>query len=129
MILLDTHVWIWWVDRPTSLSAPARTAIDSAMTTRALYISTISVWEVAMLVQKGRLQLTMAVDDWVAHTEALPFVTFVPVSNRIAMKSVHLPIHPDPADRTIIATALSLGVAIVTKGRKMGTLARVHTVW
>jgi PIN domain nuclease of toxin-antitoxin system len=129
LILLDTHTWIWWVDDPTRLSESANVAIDEAIATRGVYISSISVWEVAILVQKGRLQLTMDVDDWVAHTEMLPFVTFVPISNRIAIKSVRLLIHPDPADRMIIATALGLGVPIVTKDRKISAYIQVQTVW
>ena len=82
-----------------------------------------------MLVRKNRLQLTMDTDDWVALTEALPFVTFVPISNRIAIKAVTLPLHPDPADRMIIATALSLGATIVTKDSKISSYSQVQTVW
>jgi PIN domain nuclease of toxin-antitoxin system len=129
MILLDTHAWIWWVDSASQLSQPARDAIDAAALDHAIYISSISAWEVALLVRKGRLQLTMNVDDWIAHTEALPFVTFVPVNNRIAIKSVSLPIHSDPADRMIIATAISLGVTIVTQDSKISAYAPVQTVW
>ena len=129
MILLDTHAWIWWVDDPSQLSQRARNAIDAAAVDNGIHISSISAWEVALLVSKGRLQLTMSVDDWIAHTEALPFVTFVPVSNRIAIKSVSLPIHPDPADRMIIATAMSLGVTIVTQDSKISAYASIQTVW
>ena len=129
MILLDTHTWIWWVDDPSKLSQRAKATIDDVAIDRGFYISSISAWEVAMLVRKNRLQLTMNVDDWVAHTEALPFVTFVPISNRIAIKSVTLPIHPDPADRMIIATALSLGATIVTKDSKISSYSQVQTVW
>ncbi len=129
MILLDTHAWIWWVDDPSQLSQRARNAIDAAAVDNGIHISSISAWEVALLVSKGRLQLTMSVDDWIAHTEALPFVTFVPVSNRIAIKSVSLSIHPDPADRMIIATAMSLGVTIVTQDSKISAYAPIQTVW
>ena len=129
MILLDTHTWIWWVDGSTQLSQRAKGTIDTAAADSGLYLSSISAWEVAMLVHKGKLQLTMDVDIWVAHTEALPFVTFVPISNRIAIQSVTLPIHPDPADRIIIATALSLGATIVTKDSKMSAYANIQTIW
>ncbi len=129
MILLDTHAWLWWVNDPTQLSPCAKAEIDAAVSNGDLRISSISTWEVALLVHKGRLQLTMEVEDWVARTEALPFVTFVPVSNRVAMKSVVLPIHPDPADRLIIATALSLGATIVTKDDKIHSYKPVQTVW
>ena len=129
MILLDTHTWIWWVDDSTQLSQRAKVTIDTAAADSGFYLSSISAWEVAMLVHKGKLQLTMDVDIWVAHTEALPFVTFVPISNRIAIQSVTLPIHPDPADRIIIATALSLGATIVTKDSKMSAYANIQTIW
>ncbi len=129
MILLDTHTWIWWVDDSAQLSPRAKGTIDTAAADRGFYLSSISAWEVAMLVHQGKLQLTMDVDIWVAHTEALPFVTFVPISNRIAIQSVTLPIHPDPADRIIIATALSLGATIVTKDSKMSAYANIQTMW
>ena len=129
MILLDTHTWIWWVDDSTQLSQRAKVTIDTAAADSGFYLSSISAWEVAMLVHQGKLQLTMDVDIWVAHTEALPFVTFVPISNRIAIQSVTLPIHPDPADRIIIATALSLGATIVTKDSKMSAYTNIQTIW
>lgn len=62
MIVLDTHAWLWWVSNPELLSRPASLALETVVEEKAVFIATISAWEVAMLVQKGRLQLTM--DDW-----------------------------------------------------------------
>ncbi len=131
MIVLDTHAWIWWIADPQRLSRPARAAIDQAARHRQLHISCISVWEIAMLVASGRLRLTMGVDDWVAASEALPFLTFVPIDSRIALRSVHLPapLHPDPADRMIVATTLVLGARLVSKDERMHAYPHVHTVW
>ncbi|KAF0159669.1 MAG: pilT2 [Syntrophaceae bacterium] len=131
MIVLDTHAWIWWVSSPAFLSETARQVIDEAVTQRNVLISSISIWEVAILVSRGRLKLTMNPDDWVAASEALPFFDFVPVSNNIALKSVQLPgvLHNDPADRIIIATAISLGAALVTKDEKIRNYEYVKTVW
>ena len=131
MIVLDTHAWIWWVSNPEFLSEKAKQVIDEAVTNRNVLISTISTWEVAMLVSRGRLKLTMPPDDWVAASEALPFFDFVPVSNCIALKSVQLPgvLHNDPADRIIIATAISLGAVLVTKDEKIRNYEHVKTVW
>lgn len=131
MIVLDTHAWIWWVSNPEFLSEKAKQVIDEAVTNRNVLISTISTWEVAMLVSRGRLKLTMRPDDWVAASEALPFFDFVPVSNSIALKSVQLPgvLHNDPADRIIIATAISLGAVLVTKDEKIRNYEHVKTVW
>jgi len=131
MIVLDTHAWIWWVSNPEFLSEKAKQIIDEAVANRNVLISTISTWEVAMLVSRGRLKLTMPPDDWVAASEALPFFDFVPVSNSIALKSVQLPgvLHNDPADRIIIATAISLGAVLVTKDEKIRNYEHVKTVW
>jgi len=131
MIVLDTHAWIWWVSSPTFLSETAKDIIDGAVTERNIIISAISTWEVAVLVSRGRLKLTMSATDWVAASEALPFLNFVPVSNSIALKSVELPgtLHHDPADRIIIATAVSMGAVLVTKDEKIRNYPHVKTAW
>ena len=131
MIVLDTHAWIWWVSSPEYLSETAKQIIDEAATGKNIFISSISAWEIAILVSRGRLKLTMNPADWVAASEALPFFDFVPVSNSIALKSVQLPgiLHDDPADRIIIATAVSLGAVLVTKDEKIRNYPHVKTVW
>ncbi len=131
MIVLDTHVWIWWVSNPERLSDNAEKFVDAAMLKKAVYLSSISSWEVALLVANDRLALTMDVRDWIAKTEALPFVNFVPVDNAIAIKSIYLPepLHRDPADRIIIATALTLGAALLTTDEKIMNYPHVQTVW
>jgi PIN domain nuclease of toxin-antitoxin system len=131
MIVLDTHTWIWWVSSPAFLSETANSIIDGAVAEKNIFISAISTWEVAILVSRGRLKLTMNAGDWVAASEALPFLNFVPVSNSIALKSVELPgvLHNDPADRIIIATAVSMGAILVTKDEKIRNYPHVKTVW
>ena len=131
MIVLDTHTWIWWVSSPEQVSRDAQDAIDRAIDREEIFISSISSWEVALLVRKGRLELTMPVEDWIARSEALPFVQFVPMNNRIALRSNHLPgeIHEDPADRIIIATALTLGAPLVSKDTRIRDYPHVETIW
>lgn len=131
MIVLDTHAWVWWVADPAKLTARARRAVDSAVEHGEVSISSISAWEVAVLVARGRLELTMDVADWVAASESLPFVRFVPVDNRIALRSVNLPaqFHADPADRIIVATALELDARLVTKDDRIRGSGVVTTVW
>ena len=131
MIVLDTHAWIWWVSDPERLPARARAAIEHAVASASVYVSSISVWEVAMLVARKRLELTMPAVDWVARSEALPFLRFVPIDNALALSSVALEgfTYPDPADRLILATALWLEAPIVTKDRRMRAYARVKTIW
>ena len=130
MIVLDTHAWVWWVAGDRQLSATARREIDHAMGLGRLYVSSISAWEVALLVRHGRLELTMEAGDWIARSEALPFLSFVPVDNRIALRSVELDgLHEDPADRIIVATALSLGARLATRDRRLRGFAGLETVW
>jgi len=131
VILLDTHVLLWWVNDPTTLSKPALKAIDTAAKSNKVYVSSISSWEIALLVERGRLRLALDVRDWICRCEALPFLNFVPVSNAIAIESVRLPgfPHPDPADRIIAATALSLGAVLVTKDDKLRSFRHVKTIW
>jgi len=131
MIVLDTHVLLWWVDNPAQLSRPASEAIEQAMKTKSVYVSCFSAWEIALLAERGRLHLALDVRDWLARCERLPFLSFVPVSTAIAVESVRLPDFPnaDPADRIIAATALSLGAQLVTKDEKLRSYPNVQTVW
>jgi PIN domain nuclease of toxin-antitoxin system len=131
MIVLDTHVWVWWVSSSGELSSSAQSALERARLDNKIYISSISAWEVAMLVQRGRLELTMGVEDWIARSESLPYLQFVPIDNRIATRSTRLPgpIHSDPADRMIVSTALTLGAPLVTKDEKLRSYPHLDTVW
>ena len=94
-------------------------------------MSSISVWEVALLVKRGRLELTMDMGDWLRHCEALPELQFVPVDNNIALKSTQLSDFgsPDPADRIIVATALSLGIPLATRDERIQAYDQVITIW
>ena len=131
MTVLDTHVWVWWISNPENLSSKARQVIGKARTNKTIYVSSISAWEVAHLVAKDRLRFTMDVGDWIAKSETLPFLNFVPVDNAIALKSVYLPdpFHSDPADRIIIATALTMGADLVTKDERILNYPHVRTIW
>jgi len=131
MIVLDTHAWIWFISNPNYLSKRAGNAVNAAVEDKSILISSISAWEVALLVAKERLKLTLDISDWIGKSENLPFIQFVPVSNAIAVKSVNLPLplHPDPADRIIIATALSVGAPLVTKDKKLLDYSPIKTIW
>jgi len=131
LIILDTHVWVWWVASPERLSSSAKERIETEMGEAPVYVSSISCWEVSLLVKKGRLELTLDVEDWIARSESLPFVRFTPVDNQIAVLSNRLPgqFHEDPADRIIAATASVLGATLVTKDRKLRDYPHVETFW
>jgi PIN domain nuclease of toxin-antitoxin system len=128
VIVLDTHVWIWWISAPRKLSLRARRAIDEA---RELAVSAISLWEVAMLVAKSRLELDRDVGLWMRQALAAPRVSLASLSPEIAARSTKLgrDFHGDPADRLIVATALELNAALVTKDDRLRSFERVVTVW
>jgi PIN domain nuclease of toxin-antitoxin system len=131
MIVLDTHAWLWWISNPEKLESAAASAIEQAMSENGILISSISTWEIALLVAKGRLALSIDVRDWVRKTESLPFVRFMPVDNTVALRSIALPgaFHADPADRIITATALTTGLPLVTKDAKIQACSFVETIW
>lgn len=119
MILLDTHVWIWLLGDGRRLSATARKEIDKHTEARrpsTVCISAISVWELFMLVKKGRLVLSVPPAAYVSQTRKDPVMEIIPVDDAIARRSVELPDHhADPADRIILATAAEHGLPIVTQ--------------
>ena len=131
MIVLDTHACIWWLADQKKLSPNAAVAIERSCKGAGIYVSSISAWEIAMLVKRGRLELTMNVSDWIALAESLPYLHSVPVNNRIAVMSVELKdyAHTDPADRIIIATAISLNAQLITKDEKILSYTHVKALW
>lgn len=128
-VVLDTHVWLWWLNDPSRLSARARDTIDEAVRHKQrMRISCISTWEVAILVRKGKLAFSLPASSWVQRTEASGLFEFVPVSNAIALRSVELEMHADPADRIIVATAIETASTLVTKDEKLQALS-LPTLW
>ena len=132
LIVLDTHVLVWWVTgQSAELSRKARTAIDKEAAGGEILVPSICAWEIAMLVERGRLQLTMDVEQWLDIVTDIDAVRFVSVNNRIAVKSVGLPgeFHKDPADRLIVATARDAAAPLVTADEKIRQYAYVATIW
>ena len=132
VIILDTHVLIWWVNDSKQLSTTGKRAINKALKTgKEILISSISAWEIAMLVKKDRLTLTMDVNDWITTTAAIDGVRYIPMDNTVAMQSVALPgeFHSDPADRMIVALARHYTVPLVTADKRILAYEHVKTIW
>lgn len=132
MIALDTHALVWWVAEPKRIPARARRALDAAVKAgELLAVSSISLWEIALLVQRGRLAFTMDADTWLLSVQALPMLSFHPVDNAVALRSVRLSgfPHRDPADRMIAATAIGLNATLVTGDTRLRKYPALSTLW
>ncbi|MBK9260850.1 MAG: type II toxin-antitoxin system VapC family toxin [Polyangiaceae bacterium] len=126
MIVLDTHVWFWLVASPDRLSDASVTAIDSA---DELFLSPISCWEIAMLVHKGRLEINQPTEQWLESAMQSTGMALLPIGPTIAALAARLPLHGDPADRLIVATAITFGAQLVTKDHSIRSSGLVTTVW
>lgn len=131
VIVLDTHALVWWVGGDENLSRAAKKAIESELDGGQIVVSAISAWEIAMLVDREKLVLSMDVDSWLTTVANIPAVRFMPVDVEIMIKSVELPgdFHKDPADRMIVSTARKLAAPLVTRDEKIRAYAHVRTVW
>lgn len=132
MIVLDTHALVWWVNEDGKLSARARREIAKEQRgTGRILVSAISAWEIAMLLKKGRLRLTMEFDEWLSAVAGIEGVQMVSVSPHIAVQSVHLPgdFHPDPADRMIVALAREMNAPVITADTRIQAYPHVRWIW
>ena len=132
MIVIDTHILVWWVSGVETLSTAAKKAIKNTLSNSSeVLVSSISAWEIAMLVEKGRLVLSMDVESWLDEVSQIDGVRFLPVDNEIGVKSTALPgeFHKDPADRMIVATARKLAVPLATADEKILQYEHVKTIW
>jgi PIN domain nuclease of toxin-antitoxin system len=103
-LLLDTHIWLWWINQDNQLSSKHQKIISEA---EQVFVSSISCWELMMLHQRQRIDLTGSVEDWFYNALDNANIASLPVTKAIAIKSASLELyHRDPADRFIIATAL-----------------------
>ncbi len=132
MIVLDTHAVLWWASgQHSSLSPAALRSIEAELDGGRIAISSISAWEIAMLVARDRVALAVDTDQWLELVGQIEAVRFVPVDNDISVRSVELPgeFHKDPADRIIVATARSLGAPLVTADEKIRAYTHLRTIW
>jgi PIN domain nuclease of toxin-antitoxin system len=129
MIVLDTHIWVWWVDESPQLSA-RHTQLIQDNEPSGLGISAISCWEVAKLVEYGRLQLECAIEEWMEQAVAYPGIELLPLTPQIAIESTKLPgnFHRDPADQIIVATARVHDLPILTVDRLILDYPHVRTL-
>jgi PIN domain nuclease of toxin-antitoxin system len=119
------------VAEPKRIPSKATRAITVALKKKEmLAVSSITMWEIALLGRLGRLKLSIELDVWLSKVEALPFLAFYPVDNKVARRSAMLDLATrEPADRIIVTTAIEHGATLVTGDEQMQAYQRVATLW
>jgi PIN domain nuclease of toxin-antitoxin system len=131
VIVLDTHALVWWVSGSTELSLKARRAIRIAIAQAPARASTMSVFEIASAVRRGRLGLGVSLETWLTALTRLPDLAFEPISREIAQLAAGFDdsVPRDPADRLIAATALALDATLVTRDDRLRKSPGLKTLW
>jgi PIN domain nuclease of toxin-antitoxin system len=128
--VLDTHAWVWWIERNPRLGERTVSALDQFPSHGRPYLSDISLWEIAMLVERERVHLTIPLREWLAAAADDRKVQRVRITPAIAAETAALPetFHRDPADRLIVATCLTLGAPLLSRDRLI-TRSKLVPLW
>lgn len=128
--LLDTHVLVRWFEKKPSLSRGQQRVLRHIDPEQPIYVSDISLWEVATLYEMGRIRFQMPLREWLDHATAPPLVERIGVPPAVAAEIAVLPrdLHRDPADRILIATARVLGATLVTNDERIVKASLVPTL-
>ncbi len=125
MIVLDTHIWFWWVSGETGRLS--RRLLDTLASAPAVGVSPVSCFEVALAVRKGRLELPVAASLWIEQALEPSGIKLLPLDAAIAVRAVDLPEHHrDPFDRMIIATALVLDAQLASVDTAFAAYTELH---
>lgn len=129
MIVLDTHIWVWWVQEDMRLTQPQRDAI-LANEDDIIGVSAISCWEIAKLVEHGKLELSADVTTRLEEALSYPGIQVLALTPEIAVESTQLPgeFHRDPADQLIAATARTYDCPLVTSDERILSYKHVTTI-
>lgn len=129
MIILDTHIWIWWVHGDSRLTI-SQAEVITAHEEADIGVSAISCWEIAKLVEYGRLTLPCSLESWFEQALSYPGIRLLPLTPKIVIESTRLPgdFHRDPADQMIVATARIFDCPLVTSDRKIVNYPYVKSI-
>lgn len=130
--ICDTHVLLFWADAPQRLSASALAAVEQGMDSGSLACADISLWEIALLYTRGRINNRAGVGagDYIQDILTAMKITVLPITPEIAALSQDpVFVHGDPADRLIGATALAHRAALVTIDEKLRALPGLRCIW
>lgn len=125
-LLLDTHIWIWLFNGSAELADKNIKLIEDQASQSRIFISAISVWEIATLFAKRRIILRSAIREWIDEALSQPGVDLLPLSPEISIESTQLPdgMHGDPADRLIVATARIKRLTLATRDAEILSYAK-----
>ena len=128
--LLDTHAWLWWVTEDRRLSQRARATIEKSQHEEALWLSFISIWELAKKIEKHQLALDRPLDQWLDLATTMPALQLAELTRSILVESCRLPppFQGDPADQIIVATARIMKCKLVTSDERILNYPHVKTV-
>ena len=127
-LLLDTHIWLWYAEGNAERLRPASVRkLDEARKRGGLVVSAISIWEIGMHSTRGRIQLSVPLRDWVEQALGVPGIRLASLDAAAAAESTLLPgeLQGDPADRFLVATARTLGLALATRDQGMIAYAKL----
>ena len=129
MLLLDTHFRVWWVHGSARLSTLTLEILQEHESA-GMAVNVFSCWEVAKLVERGRLDLRMPVREWTEVALSYPGIELLGLTPEIVVESTQLPgaFHKDPADQLIVATARVEGLALATCDQKLVEYPHVETL-
>ena len=128
-LLLDTHIWLWYVEGDVShLGNDLISLLDRSGSASRLLVSDISYWEVAVKSATGKLSFSIDVAVWLQRAESAPGIRFLPLDRPVLLQSTRLAgaAHTDPADRMLIAAAQIYNVPLVTADRAIIEYAGAH---
>lgn len=128
-VILDTHVWVWWLLPDSPLPEKDRKALDRLASDQGICLSAISLWEVQMLHNKKRVQLPIPFATWLRRAASADMLTVLPLNadTVIAVDDLPAGFHGDPADRMIVGTARAHNLPLATRDEviKKSRLARI----
>lgn len=129
-LLLDTHVWLWWLLGSEQLPKEEQTALNRLASRGALRVAAVSLWETQMLHAKGRLSLDRPFDIWIRDATAAGVAEVLPLDVEVVVALDRLPatFHGDPADRWIVSTARAHQLPLATHDRAIRK-SRTATLW
>jgi len=129
-VLLDTHIWVWWLTPGSPLSRAERETLDEKAGRRELFLAAISLWEAQVLHAKKRLDLPLPFAEWLARATDDRMISVLPLDVDVVLALDALPdsFHGDPADRLIVATARAHAMPLATHDANIRK-SRAAQVW